>query len=309
MAPRRVPPHVFAVDGRAIQYGFFPVDSGQLVFQEYHREPLPDEVFNSGPLGGTVRDVDQFLDALSSLCRRISTEVTAASLVVPDRWLRVAHTELETLPRGADRNEALRFKLKRLVPFRVEELRIDAVPSVALGDHGGVQSMLLGFGIEALFAQLEDAFRRRGIRVGHLSNHALSLLSTLAPLVGGGAITAVFYVNGDSYSMVLAHGEEPLLHRFKQLNGNYANGSGNAPSDLRLTRNFVDERLQGKRLAELVLAASAEDDSLWSGWLEEAFELPVRSIHHQWQTPPGDATGVEPVSAAVLAGAAARRIQ
>ena len=112
--PVAPPGHVFAIDHERVRYGLFERSNGELAFNEHLSQELGEGAFHDGPLGGAVRDIDRFAQSVGSLMERISVRPTEASLVIPDRWLRDAFTDVEEIPRGADRDAVLRFKLKRL---------------------------------------------------------------------------------------------------------------------------------------------------------------------------------------------------
>ena len=278
-----VPPpgHVLAVDGQSLRYAFFARDNGDLSFQEYQIQDLGGEAFHEGPLGGAVRDIDRFAQAVGSLMERVSQRPSEVSVVLPDRWLRVVFTDIEEFPRGTPKEEVLRFKLRRLVPFRVEDLRVRAVEVPALDGSGGRHRYLLGFAIDSLLAQLEATLKQHDILAGHLSNESLSLLPTLAPLLGGG-LAGVVHVTPGSYSLVVTQSTLPVLHRFKQLPSDRETRARLVPRELALTRDYLRQEVKGRRLGEFVLVAPEEEQVEWKSWVEQAFEHPVRAIGEEY---------------------------
>ena len=305
--PVPVPGHVFSVSREHVRYGFFNRENGELAFNEFHSEELGGGAFHDGPLGGTVRDIDRFTQTFGALIERISMTPEEASLVVPDQWLRIAFTDIEEIPRGNDRDAILRFKLKRLVPFRVEDLRLNAVEVSPLDASGRHRRLLLGFGLETLMAQLEATLGQHGVNVGYVSNEGLSLLPALAPVLGGG-LSGVVHVTSSSYTLIVTEGTQPVLHRFKTLGPDDETRARLVPRDLLLTRDYLRQEIKGRRLGELILVASEEEQASWQGWLEEAFAVPVRSFGVQWPELPGTVTGMPSWQAAPLLGAASRGV-
>ena len=305
--PVPVPGHVFAVDRERIRYAFFARENGDLSFREYHSEELGSGTFHDGPLGGAVRDIDRFAKALGSLIQRIPQTPEEASLVLPDQWLRVAFTDIEEFPRGTAREDVLRFKLRRMVPFRVEDLRVRAVEVPSLHGSGSRSRFLLGFGIEALLAQLEATLDQHGVRSGQLSNEGLSLLPIMKSTLGGG-MSAVVHVTPVSYTLIVTQAAQPVLHRFKELPGDQQTRARLVPRELLLTWNYLREELKGRRLGELILVAPDEEQASWTTWVEDAFEHPVRSMGDEWPELPGTVQGVPSWRVASLLGAAARGI-
>ena len=212
--PRPVPPHVFAVRRRELRFAAFsrqPGESSGLELAEFHSVPLAEGIFGSGPLGVPAGESEALAASVRLLVARSSKPVREASVVLPDAWARSMVLELGDLPEEpAARLEVLRFRVKRMVPYRVEDLRIEAVPIGlagggggtgaagaigATGAIGGVGAASAGGGSSAasgetaqclvtlansaVCALIEDGFSSCGIRVGQLSGATLSTLQAL----------------------------------------------------------------------------------------------------------------------------------
>ena len=150
------PPHAFRVDAQSIAYAGFRREGGVYTVAETAEAALPPETFHEGLLGGPPREPERFREAVAALVGGLSDPPREASLVLPDAWLRVAFTDLAAPPTGADREEVLRWKLKRLVPFRVDELRLTAQTVLPLprqseeeppSSHGRARSPRRGRGV------------------------------------------------------------------------------------------------------------------------------------------------------------------
>ncbi len=297
---------MFAVDGECLRYARFWVEPRGLELREYLIEELEPGLFPDGPLAGPARDVQRLEEALQALLERSGVTVSEASLVLPDRWLRVASTAGDDVPRGRrERAEVIRFKLRRLVPFRVEDLRVADIEAAAGPD--GARRLLLGFASEALLTQLEDLFAANGVRIGQLSNEGLSLLSALRAALGGQETGLVLHATHDSYSVVVAKKGMPILHRFKS-HSRAEPAWDLVARDLTLTRRFVAAQSEAATLGEVILVAPPESEAGWRRTLEAAFELPVRSVASEWGDIPGTVEGVPVEQAAPLLGAAGREV-
>lgn len=271
-----VPPHVFVLDAGRLRFGQLVRDRQTYRFRSYREAALPRDSFHAGPLGGPLRDPAAFQALLGSLVQSLpggAKAVKDASLVVPDAWLRVAFTEIGELPRTAEqRDEVLRWKLRRLVPFRVEELRVGAVEVASLPVQEEPRRLLLGFAVEQLLAQVEEAFARQGIRLGQISNVSLSLLPALLP-DRPGTFTGLVLADPDGYTLVFARDGAPVLHRYKPFTGDMpeAARSGFVVRDLKLTRNFLDEHFPGSSFGRVLLVSPPELEPVWLDRLEEGF--------------------------------------
>ena len=277
--PLPVPPHVFALEPRRLCYGQFTRASGGFRFRAWREAPLAADAFHSGLLGGPLRDTRSFGEALSRLLSELPGGVKDASLVLPDPWLRVTFSDVGELPRGAERrDEVLRWKLKRLVPFRVDELRIGAVEVSPLAGQAEPRRLLLGFAVEQLLAQLEEAFAAAGVRIGQITNRSLATVAALAEDgeeapgdPGAPRFWALLLVEEAGYTLAFVRGAEPVLHRFKGFAGSLPEAARTSfvSRDLKLTRDFLDEQFPGSRLDRVVLVAPPELEPPWLDRLRE----------------------------------------
>jgi hypothetical protein len=307
-APVPVAPHAFALSERRIAYGQFVRLPSGFRFRGYRAALLPPETFHLGLLGGPLRDPAAFGALLGKFLEELPGAVREASLVVPEAWLRVSFTEVTELPKTAEaRDEVLRWKLKRLVPFRVDELRIGAVEVTPLPGQQEPRRLLLGFALEQLLAQLEEAFAGAGIRLGQITSASLALIDALdeervadtaeerparrrlpppglAPEPPVDAererFGAVSLVEEGGYTLAFVRGGEPVLHRFKAVAANLpeAAWAGLVSRDLRLTRNFLEEHFPGSSLDWVVLSAPPELEAAWIARLAEGLAAPARPL-------------------------------
>lgn len=290
---RRVPSHVFMIESGRLLYGRFTGDAPPLTLTEFHERALPAGLWPDGPLGGPARDPAALAEAVKELVGAASTRLTEASLVVPDSWLRLAFTELNELPRaGEERDAVLRWKLKGLTPFRIDELRVEAAPMAVPGaaktkgkaradaDAGDdtedsedteAQRVLIGFGVDRLLSQLEEVFAGAGVRVGQLVNSGLALGSLAGALGRDGTLTALVYVRPEGYGLAFQHRDALLFHRVK-LRGGDTDILGQVHRDLMLTRSYLEENFPALQLDALLLLAPESERFRWMQWLGDGFE-------------------------------------
>ena len=280
LGPLPAPPHAFALDGERLRYGCFAADGEGFAFREYHLEEIPPDTFQRAPLGSLLKEPTALDATLELLMERLAAPVKEASLALPDAWLRLTFAESAVLPAAPrERDDVLRWKLKRLVPFRVEELRIDAVEVTPLPAQQEPRRLLLGFAVEALLAALETAFRRVGIHLGRISSTSLALLAALVEPAGGDGLTALVLAEGSSdaggdgsgYTLAVARDGELLLHRYKGLPAALPESArgDSVRRDLALTRNFLAENVPEAPVGRAILAAPAASRRAWLGWMED----------------------------------------
>ena len=287
------PPHAFLLEAGRLAYGRTVQEDGPARLLEHAAVELPPQTFLSGLVGGPLRDERGLDEPLAELLGRLSGPVEAASLVLPDSWFRIAFTEAGDLPRDrAQREDLLRWKLKRLVPFRVEELRIRGVEVTPLSPQAinpadpanpasreESRRLMLGFALELLMNQLEAAFGRAGVHLGRISNASLSTLAAVAGRLGDG-LAALAVVRDEGYTLTFARRGEPVIHRFKPAAGEmpFAARERLVVRDLKMTRAFLAEHLPDAALDHAVLAVPPDLEGAWQGWLEASLDVPVEIL-------------------------------
>lgn len=272
--PVPVPPHVFSLDEERLRYGQFARDRHGFRLRGYREAALPRDAFQHGPLGGPPRDPAAFRELVAGLVTSIPGGVKEASLVLPDAWLRVTFTECGELPKAAEAlDEVLRWKLRRLVPFRVDDLRVGATEVSPIPGQEEPRRLLLGFAVEQLLVQVEEAFAAAGVRIGQVTNAGLSLLAALPPAPAG-SFAALVVVGAEGYTLIFARNGQPVLHRYKAFTGNLpeAARASFVGRDLKLTRNFLDEHFPGSSLSQVLLLAAPELEPVWLDRLEEGLD-------------------------------------
>jgi hypothetical protein len=315
-SPLPVPPHVFELTERRLRYGQFSRGGGGFRFRAYRAVPLPPDAFLAGPLGGPLRDPRAFQAMVSGLVKELAG-VREASLVIPDAWLRVSFADSTELPRAAAaKDDVLRWKLKRLVPFRVDELRIGSQEVEPLPNQPADEPhrLLLGFAVEQLLTQLEDAFAASGVRLGEITNTSLALISALGEEGPEPGFWALVVVEEEGYTLAFVHGSEPILHRFKAFTGSLpeAARASLVTRDLKLTKNFLDEHFPGAGLARVLLAAPEALEPIWVERLSDGLGTPAEPLAARHLPPlqADVALGAQPAwrEVAPMLGAARREV-
>jgi hypothetical protein len=294
LAPRPLAPHAFGISRRELCYaGFGPPGSGgegARALLEAQSVPLPEGLFGPGPLGVPVGDRAAFAEAARILVSRLSKAPKIATVVLPDAWARglmVDSTDLPEEPQA--RQEVLRFRLKRLVPFRTEDLRIAAAPlaaeSAAGANGNGVRPAraFATFANEALCALVEGGLADAGVRVGWISGTTAALHAALRPASGPerdpAPVVGLAVVDVDGFTLVLSRGGEPVVFRQKAFTEGLADADRARlmVAELRLTRSHLEERAAGAAISELYLAAPRAVEPFWLGVLGEGLgRAPLR---------------------------------
>lgn len=302
--PIAPPPDAFLCGPGELLYAGFGREGGAWTLREWVREELPADLFQEGLLGGPAREPAVLRERVHALVERLARPVKRASLVLPDAWLRTAFTEVGELPGGGEkRQEVLRWKLKRLVPFRVEELRLAAAELSPLPGRENDEEnhrLLLGFALEGLLAQLEDAFEAVDVHIGRVTSSGLAAVGALADgLAADGAVVALVLVDESGYSLAFVRDGEPLLHRFKpSRDGSFSDDTlpgvvgvdavdRRVGRDLRLTRTFLEDHFPDAPLAGALLVAPEAEIEPWARRVGDGLGVEVQTLDgrhlHGWR--------------------------
>jgi hypothetical protein len=286
--PVPVAPQVFEVDATVLRYAVFAHGKGGLELERVAEASLPAETFQPGPLGGPLRGRESFDRALDEVLGLVQPrsgrggrgerkQTIEASLVLPDRWLRLLFTELEPELGLRPDDAVLRFKLKRLVPFRVDELRLRAsvVPSFP-GQEGW--RLLYAFGVDQLLRDLETAFASRGVRIGQIASRTLYLVSLLRESERRSAL--MVNLESDGYSLGYVANALPYVFRYRAASMDLADPSQTAQvaQDLRILIGFIGEHLPQHGIEEALVCGPPEAAQPWVDLLRKRFELPSRPL-------------------------------
>ncbi len=261
------PPHVFSFDERELRYGCFHHGGQGFVYEASHSLEVPPEILGDGPLGAPMRNPQAFNSLVNELVGELAGPIKGASLVLPDSWLRLTFTELSELPRKRQaRDDTLRWKLKRLVPFRVEDLRISATRVTPFPSQEQPLRLLIGFAIERLISQIEDAFAAAGVELGRIINTTLALAASLEHTVEARDLAGLVAVYPDAYTLSFFRRGEPLLYRYKASREAPVEGAA-VHRDLRLTDSFLRQHFPQTPISRVFLAAPPEQEDQWLEWL------------------------------------------
>lgn len=304
------PPHVFALRPGELRYGGFAHGERGLAWTASRDFPLDAELFPAGPLGSPVTDANLFTTEVRAAVAALGPGVEQASLVVPDEWLRLTFVEADALPRKPrQRDEVLRWKLKRLVPFRVEDLRLAATEVRRIEGQAEPLRLLVGFGIEQLLAQLEDAFAAAGVAVGRIVNTSLALVAAVSHTVAKEDTAALVAVYPEAYTLTLFQEGEPLLYRYKARSGPESNELRSFRRDLRMTGSYIEESFPGMPVRRFFLIAPGDEATAWAEALHEELSTPPELLSHEHLPVKERRHDVPLRDAAALAGAATMEVR
>ena len=189
--------------------------------------PLPPDAFTPGPDGSPIAGT-----ALSGALQRLLTEagskVPAASLVVPDGWVKlfvIDAVQPESHTREVD--DMLRWKFGRAFGEPVPELRLSWLPAGAGADGTRILALAV---TEQAASSWETPFEKAGIRIGALETAAFAVSSLGARAAGDGFLV---WTDGDTATTLVYAGPQLRFARTRP----YVEAS-EAVQDVRLAVTF-----------------------------------------------------------------------
>jgi type IV pilus assembly protein PilM len=150
-------------------------------------------------------------NALRQALDEISIKESQVTVVVPDAAVRVLLLDFDVLPtKLAEALPIIRFRLRKLVPFEVEDA---AVSYQIMPGKPGLVRVIVAVSPAAVLAEYESAVREAGYEPG------VVLPSTLAALaaVASEEPALVINRNGTSVTTAITRQNELLLHRTLEL--------------------------------------------------------------------------------------------
>lgn len=178
------PQHAFVLDRSGLAYG--RLSRKRDAFERTEQAGISGDWYSLGPIGLLQVDRDAMSAALASLRDKLDRRPARASLVIPNGWVRTVSVDVGTVPRNRQEAEdVIRWRLKKLLPCRPEDVRLDYLPSAA--DDGRVMVVLA---LDRPLSLVEDAFDSAGVHLGRVVPSVLAL-TVLLPDVGAPRLLAV----------------------------------------------------------------------------------------------------------------------
>lgn len=203
------PVHAFALGEDTLLYG--RLDRHRQNLERVVSAPLPQPWFRLGPVGLLVAERDTVAQALGAILDRLDRPPRRANLVIPNTWVRSVVLGMGSLPTRRDQaEEVLRWRLKKLLPCRPEEVRLDFM-AAPTGDQ-----VLVALALDKPLAAIEEVFASAGVHLGRIEPAAWAL-AALMP--SNGSPQLLVTADPRSLGLVLASKGRPVLTRHKTLPG------------------------------------------------------------------------------------------
>jgi type IV pilus assembly protein PilM len=221
-----------------------------------------------------------FRDALSRMGSASQRGATAA-LVIPDYAVRMAILDFEAFPSGEEERTALiRFRLRKSVPFHIEEARVSY--SVQAQEQKRIEVLAVAIA-GPILNEYEALFHDAGFRVGIVTPSAIAALPLYA--TGESGLSMVAKMAGATLSVLLLQQGRIRLVRCLDLAAGEPGTSVQTEQSvldlLQQTQAFAEDQI-GERPRRLLLCGfGAQADSL-GNLAEREFQLPYAVVRSKF---------------------------
>jgi type IV pilus assembly protein PilM len=257
------PPAAVEISPEGVLAASLPAAGGKPV---YAFEALPEGFVVPGIEGVNLRAAEAVASAIRSALDQVSPRIRTVTLIVPDTLVRVFMLDFDTLPaKRADALPVMRFRLRKMVPFDVEQ----AAVSYQVLNQSKEQCKVLAAVIPGpVLAEYEAVVRGAGYEPGAVLPSSLAAIETVD------SMEAVLAANLSSRGIttLIANGQELLLYRNLELPEDAGERAREIERTIAVATAYYEDRL-GARPVKLYYAGN-RDAAEFAAWLGET-ELPV----------------------------------
>ncbi|MFZ0304963.1 MAG: hypothetical protein WAL75_19895 [Terracidiphilus sp.] len=257
------PPAAVEITPEGVLAAALPAAGGKPV---YAFEGLPEGFVVPGIEETNLRAPEAVASAIRSALDQVSPRSRVATLVLPDTLVRVFMLDFDTLPaKAADALPVMRFRLRKMVPFDVEQAGV----SYQILSQTKEQCKVLAAIIPGpVLAEYEAVVRGAGYEPGAVLPSSLAAIETVD------AMEAVLAANLSARGMttLIANGQELMLYRNINLPEDAGERAGEIDRTVAVATAYYEDRL-GARPTKLYYTGN-RDAAEFASWLGET-ELPV----------------------------------
>jgi hypothetical protein len=235
---------------------------GRQTLTAHEAQALSPGVVGSAPLQPVVEDAGRLEFAVRGILEKLGSKgASRISLGLPDSLARVVVIELPEAPRrDAQAKEMIHWKVRRTIPFRVE----DAVISYQmLAVNGSGCKVLAEVAHRRAVRQFERLFEDLGVRVGLVDLASFNVYNALRGAIGASlpaeSDVAVLNVTEGYFTLMIFRGDRPLFYRSKPY---HVSGGFQGPESLRVVQrelrsslSYYVDKLSGTEIALTYLRA------------------------------------------------------
>ena len=243
---------------------------------------LPEGLVSPSLIRPNIADMPEFVATLKSAFAKAEIKTTRISVALPDASGKVSLHPLDTLPANEnEKQQLLRWKLKKTVPFNVDEAHVASL------DHklpNGKHLVLTVCIHKEVLAQYEEAFQRLGIHAGYicLSSFAtFELLAKVEPDLGQRSVL-LLRVRPSGVSSLIVQGGRVVLFRQagveEEATGAVPDGLPDLFDEIHPCVTYYQDKLSSQPLDKIYVACPQDPPATVLSSLSERFRSPVVNL-------------------------------
>ena len=252
--------------------------------EAFRVQPAPEHAVGASIFRPNLGSLGEMTTQAKDLLEKSGTKAGKISLILPDNLAKVSIVTLPERPVNRKQlNELLRFKLRRSVPFRLEDA---VVSSWALPGPGPEAHLMVAVMLRSVVEQYEAAFQAVGARPGLVDLCTPSLFNLarpeLARAVAAGSDAALLNCTRNYFTLMIVRADRIVFFRCKT----YAGGEDEDTAarlavmgrELASSFSYYEEKLSGGGVGTVLVRAIAPEFDEVAALLERIGIGSVRAI-------------------------------
>lgn len=242
---------------------------------------MTERALAASPAAPNLLKPQLYRDALAALSQA-PLRRTAAALVIPDYAVRMAILDFEEFPAGDDERTALlRFRLRKTVPFHIEEAQL--AYSIQLQHPKEVEVLAVAIA-RPILDEYESIFTEAGYRVGLVTPSSLATLPLCA--APEKELTLLAKAAGSTLSVLLIEESRVRLIRALDLEGADEEVKREEQTILPLlqqTLAYAEDQV-GQSVSRLLLCGFGAETERLGKLAQREFRIPYAQVRSKFGT-------------------------
>jgi type IV pilus assembly protein PilM len=247
------------------------------------QELLAEPGLVASPSSPNLMSPRAYRDALPRLAGSAMPRGSGAALVIPDYAARMAILDFEEFPSGeAERIALVRFRLRKSVPFPIDEAQVSY--SVQFSEPKRVEVLAVAIA-RPILGEYETLFTDAGFRVGLVMPSSIAALP-LCPANESG-LTVLAKAADSTLTVLLLEQRRVRLIRCTDIAGEGEPGRGDSQTAVALLQQtiaYAEDQIGQPAMRLLLCGFGPETDSL-GRVAEEEFRLPYAAARSRFGAP------------------------
>jgi type IV pilus assembly protein PilM len=254
---------------------------------EMRQQVLIERSLAASPSAPNLLKPHLYRDALAQVSgsatggRSAAPKQPATGLVIPDYAVRMAILDFEEFPpHEEERNALIRFRLRKSVPFHIDEAQI--AYSVQVNEPKRIEVLAIAIA-RPILTEYETLFTDAGYRVGLVTPSSIAALPLCAGPEPG--LTVVAKAAGSTLSVLLVEQGRVRLVRCLDLTSGEGDeldkGDFNILALLQQTLAYAEDQI-GQPVTRLLLCGFGPETAAFGRLAQEELRIPYESVHSRF---------------------------